>query len=261
MSMLNSILFIPTAYQLGVGLANFKTINTDELNEETEMKDSLKEFIEQQQLNKEIKFLKYSGSDFPALATGNNISYIGKNACIFLRPEFYKADKDACSWVLKHEISHIKHNDLLLHRVVVGSCCLATSIFAKSYLSLIPALGLCLSMHLLSSFTISNWYESRADDFAIQNSSNEELKGGKAFFMSAARSNLIYREYVASVPSAIRNLLFSEKGDNRTDFSHPSLTSRIEKINKEIIRRNIEIIPEEEELKIKELLHYVTRWC
>ena len=156
------------------------------------------------------------------------------DAVVTVAPGFYEADKDACSWIIKHELSHIKHNDHFTMLCVPCVCQLAAAIFGMCFLSFFPALGLAYAVGLVSLVLFARWREAKADDFAIENSSNEELKGGRRFFMAVQQTNIEVRN------TFWRRFTISASGDMRLDTFHPSITSRIQKIERALSARNID---------------------
>ena len=72
-------------------------------------------------------------------------------------------------------------------------------------------------------------------DFAIKHRSDEELKGGRRFLMALQKVNIERRNTVWE------RIVVSAKGKNRLDFLHPSIASRIEKIESALRDRKIQI--------------------
>lgn len=165
------------------------------------------------------------------------------DAALMVAPGLYEADKDACSWIIKHEISHIKHNDLFTMQCIPCVCQLAASIFGMCSLSLWPALGVAFTVGIVSQALFSQWREAKADDFAIENSSDEELKGGRRFFMAMQETNIEERN------TFWKRIKISANGDMRSDILHPSITNRIQKIERALRTRNIDIDIEAEKRK------------
>jgi hypothetical protein len=96
----------------------------------------------------------------------------------------------------------------------------------------LPATLLTISVGITAQSLFSIWREGRADDFAIENSSNEELLGGRRFLMA---------------------INYLENWRYKLDYLHPSITSRIQKIEKALERKNISIDDSQENQKIEEL--------
>lgn len=206
------------------------------------VKTAMQPFLDKSGIRKDLMFIEAVNLGFCS-ASGTNIFTKG-DAAVILAPGFYEADQDACRWVMKHEISHIKHNDLFTIQSVPCVCQLAASIFGMSSLSFFPALGLAYTVGMVSQSLFSQWREAKADDFAIENSSIEELKGGRRFLMAVQETNIKERntfwKRVANSPS----------GNQRFDVFHPSITSRIQKIERALCALNAEIDVEGEKQKL-----------
>lgn len=160
-------------------------------------------------------------------AIGTNF-FLQRPATIILPKDWLEIDPDACAFIIKHEISHIKNNDNFTVPCVHFICQLAAAIFGMCCLSFFPAVGLALSVGLASFVLFSRWREAKADDFAIANSTESELRGGRRFFLAIQQANL----------------------ESSFDIFHPSLSSRIQKIEQALKENNFTINSEEEEGKI-----------
>ena len=118
-------------------------------------------------------------------------------------------------------------------------------------LSFLSTLGLVFIVGLVSHSLFSQWREAKADDFAIENSSDEELKGGRRHLMALQETNIEKRN------TFWKRIAISASGNNRLGISHPSLTSRIQKIENTLLARNAEINPETERQKLNGLKVYM----
>lgn len=161
--------------------------------------------------------------------------------------DYYAYDKDAFTWLMKHEISHIIHDDGFTSICVSGACQLAATIYGMHSLSFWTALGLSHSMGAASFISYRIWREAKADDFAIENSSAEELLGGRRFMKTMQEVNRFHRN---SEPSLIKQTIISSSGEYRLDILHPSLTHRIQKIERALLARQIIVNEEDDREKI-----------
>jgi Zn-dependent protease with chaperone function len=170
-------------------------------------------------------------------------------------------DKPALNFVLKHEIGHIKIPDnfwsdyaLYIPSVILTICAFAIAIF-------FPAAFVAYSISRLATSTIiftgiasylryEQMREIRADDFAIAHSTTEELQGGRRYFMACLQSQKEERDQ-----SLFNKLIYDSTGEIRL-VTHPSLKSRMQKIENELLRRNssLGIVDWEKIRKIKESL-------
>jgi hypothetical protein len=202
------------------------------------IKRAMQPFLDKLGLRKDLVFVETPTLGF-CRAVGTNRFRQG-DAAVLVAPGFYEVDKDACSWAMKHEISHIKHNDDFTKHCVPCICQLAASIFGMCFLSFLPALGLAFTVGFVSGISFSQWREAKADDFAIANSSDEELKGGRRLLMALQKARIEQRT------TFWKQAIISAKGDMRSNLLHPSITSRIHKIEKALHARNVEIDREAE---------------
>jgi len=180
-------------------------------------------------------------------AKGFNNSNNKSSRVILIAPGFYEADKDACTWVAKHEIAHIKNSDLITINLSGGICSTAAAIYAAFYMAFIPAMIFTNLIGMVGVSLYSQRREAAADDFAIANSSNEELLGGRRFLITTQRASLAGRV------TFYDKMAKSSSGDNRLDIFHPSLTSRIQKIEKVLAKRSVSIDSSVENQKIEAL--------
>lgn len=174
----------------------------------------------------------------------------GENANIYVPPGFYNMDKESFIFVLKHEIAHIKNNDYVMISLVTGICSIVFTIFSIYALALPFWAGIIIApiSSVLFKNIVSQFQERAADDFAITESDEEGLKGGRRFLKSW-------------------QMLADEEGVENDDFlsrvwilSHPSGHSRIEKIEEEMSQRNIVINEAEESEKIALMLEFFKDW-
>ncbi len=197
------------------------------------IKTAMQTFLDKSGIRKDLIFIETPNLGF-CNTLGTNI-FRKSDATVIVAPGFYEADKDACSWVMKHEISHIKNNDTFTMPCVPCICQLAASIFGMCSLSFLPALGLAFTVGIVSRALFSQWREAKADDFAIENSSDEELKGGRRFLIAVKEASIEERN------TFWKRVIISARGNNRLDILHPSITSRIHKIESALRARNVEI--------------------
>ena len=94
------------------------------------------------------------------------------------------------------------------------------------------------------------WQEAKADDFAIENSSDAELKGGRRAFIASQEANIEERN-----TTLWKSFIISGSGERSLDILHPSLTSRIQKIEGALQARNVTI--EQERPKIDDLKKFI----
>ena len=213
------------------------------------IKDAMQPFLDKVGIRKDLIFVEYPNMGFCS-AKGTNM-FRKNDAAVIIAPDFYEASNDACSWMMKHEISHIKHNDTFTMSCVPGICQFAASIFGMCFLSFLSTLGVVYTVGLVSQSVFSKWREAKADDFAIENSSDEELKGGRRLLMAMQETSLEERN------TFWKRIAISSNGDNRLDFMHPSNSNRIQKIEKVLRERESQSDKATEKQNMKCMKRYV----
>jgi hypothetical protein len=195
----------------------------------TKLKDAMQPFLDEVGIRKDLIFFEDLRTKCNAYGTS---IFKSSQPVIAIIQGLYEADKDACTWVIKHEISHIKHNDALMTPAISCLCQLAAFTLGMKYRSFFPAVTLALITGIVSQTLFSKWREAKADDFAIKNSSNEELKGGLRYLMAVQKIH---------------------SGKMPWNLTHPSFASRIQKIEKALHSRDAVVDPKEENQKTDKL--------
>jgi hypothetical protein len=185
-------------------------------------------------------------------AKGTNMFRKG-DAALLLAPGLHAKDKEACHWIMKHEINHIKKNDLFIAFLVGSVCSTAAAVFGTVTMPWLSTILLTGSVGMTAFSLFSQWRESKADDFAIENSSDQELLGGRRILMASQQMNLSKRQTFWG------KIRVSSYGNDRFDIIHPSLTSRLEKIEKILGERKIPINEKEEHQKIENLKLFIIK--
>lgn len=180
------------------------------------------------------------------ISQGTNFFTKG-DAAIEVTPYFYNVDKDACHWLIKHEISHIKNNDCFTIPLVAAISSLATATLSTFLMPVIPALLVTISVGFIAKNIFSQYRKGKADDLAIAESSVEELKGGRRLLIALKENNLALRK------TAFAKIIISSAGENRLDFLYPSIGSRLKKIEHALEQQKIEINHQKESKKVVKL--------
>lgn len=136
--------------------------------------------------------------------------------------EATEVTKNSIRHILKHEFAHIKHYDSLFGTLFT-TCSFASTFFFDSTVSTIATLSLIHLMGIL----YSRFVEQRADNVACHYSNDEEKKAVIQFFTNCVLSLNLSRR-----TGFFGRLKYDKKGNNRLDYRHPSLTSRIKEISK-----------------------------
>lgn len=139
-------------------------------------------------------------------------------------------------FLIAHELSHLKSNDLLWMGVVPAAAALTTTLaadilfpssasyfsdFVKTYFFPSPAalVGQVVGLFTLAYF--SQWREECADRLAFSVCSDAAKKAAPRVFEKFMQVNASQRI------SFLSQLTISKEGENRLDILHPSLKSRI----------------------------------
>lgn len=130
-----------------------------------------------------------------------------------------KLDPDAAMFIAKHELSHLKNNDVVIVQGALLVCNIATSVFCNWYTPLL--LGPVYEQVAKSTFML--YAEYRADSFAFDNATEEEIQG----FIRLFEAKLQIRK--KPISAVTRYLILSD--------SHPTLESRIKKAQNELKAR------------------------
>ena len=229
------------------------------------IKTELQPFLDRIGIRKDLIITGEIYEGHVASAMGTNYFNKGK-AIIQIAPNFQHVDKDAYHFVLKHEIGHIKDNHVFTEPIVFAICSIAAGIFfvylapastLPLFLFAVKLIGITctiLTIHKIAIIIFSQYCEREADDFAIAESSDEELKGGRRFFLSSLEQNLEYRKTIKTIWNKI---FTSSTGELRFGISsHPSFSSRIKKIEDALKQRNVQIDDQEESAKIVKLANF-----
>jgi len=196
-------------------------------------KEKHKAFLRRENIRDDLLVVEQKNDQFCA-AFGTNYFTQG-DAAIVMYPKFSEVDEEASGFTFKHEACHIKHNDQFKLPAITAVFSFAAAFFCLSTKqSGKTSLMITLSVQSLVYVLGSQYCERRADNFAIANASDQELRGGKRHFLSGQEANKEMRT------STWKKLIFSPAGEFRLDINHPSFQSRIKKIEKELSRRAVE---------------------
>ena len=175
-------------------------------------------FLEAEEIRTDIKLI--SGPGY--VSTGCNLLSFIPAQIMTLQIE----DKEADRFVMKHELSHIKNNDQVFMHLIGLTTCVAIAILSTRLTSKkIISFPLTLIIPSIAQILYMRYREAKADDFAISQATDEELKGAFRFF------------------SATNNATQDHKF--ALDISHPSILSRLEKVNKVLEAKGISYSPDD----------------
>jgi Zn-dependent protease with chaperone function len=252
--MINSInqnsavkILMPAMLSFGAYLsASHKEPSTEMTPAEAQISAKLKPFLDQVGIRKDLKIKEKINFGF-AEAIGTNYFTSG-DAVIHTAPNLHQIDPNASSFVIKHEISHLKNNDQFTANAFALVSTLAALALTHSYENESRAADIVAFAGAIPLVSYRYYAEGKADDFAIANSSIDELKGGRRIFKAMQQ---LYLESRQKAPW--RKLLISSQGENQLDVIHPSLSSRIQKIEAKLKEKHAIINEVHEQEKIEKL--------
>lgn len=165
------------------------------------------------------------------------------------------SDKEAAKFVCKHEVGHILHHDLARHisSLLVGGFVMGTRCSFKT--SCLMSVIACLGAGWIASKLYQIHYETQADDFALAHATNEELLGARRLLKAELQIGIIRRfacnlfanQSIDECPKFLRilykagALIHAPSGDFRLNFSHPSSSSRLAKVENALSQRSVHI--------------------
>ena len=163
------------------------------------------------------------------IAIGYNRKETSNSKAAVVMPEgLYDLDPMAFSFLLKHELSHIKYFDVLLSRVIpltgalIGLMSLTPFVgvffaYVIAYFLFIPVLDHFIGRRYMI------FRESQADVFACKHSEVEEIEGAIYYFLAILQFN---KKRCSIFPQ------FNEDGDLKKNRRHPRLSERITLLKK-----------------------------
>jgi hypothetical protein len=176
--------------------------------------------------------LVYKSRDLPHPAAAVSPNF-GPTALIFYDEGFPEQDESALKWCFKHELSHIKDSDIFKIGTIATTTSAITAYAAKAFLPwwLVPCCSVLVAGNI---FTFCSFYcEMKADKFANEHATCEELLGGERYLEGLLEANmLLHKRYPR---------LFSKEG-NAAIFIDPysmPTTVRLKIVRKEIEKRKV----------------------
>ncbi len=244
---------IPSFYALSAWSTTGVTTPVETTEAKIFNPDGFSSLFKEKDIRKDTFFIKKDTAGL-CEARGTNFVTRGK-AVISVDPQFYEADQEACHWEMKRKVSHIKNNDCFTSSSVGAISSLAAALFSLFLLPVIPGLFVTMVAVTVGKIVFSRYAEGKADDFAIANSSDAELKAGRRFIKAGIDSNLKLRR-----TSGLQTFLISPNGDNRMNFSSPSATSRLKKIEDSLQAQHIPFDDIEELNKTTKLRTFIEKF-
>lgn len=195
------------------------------------------EFKEHKSIRQDIKLVRLTQTPVMpyAAAVGTNF---GPEAIVLVDP-FFPREGGGFDFVLKHELSHINTNDGFISSALGAIASLIATLAIPLLKGILP--WWCKPIAYIFPYIVAinihgfamQLFEFRADSFALKYSTDAELKGAREFLMAQIEVNKeIHKQH--KFGSADGNAGFLR------DPHHPPYTVRLERINRELERRNIQ---------------------
>ncbi len=219
------------------------------------------DFLNNHEIRKDLIVMEQVNAGFCA-ASGTNY-FTNGDARVFVAPGLFDLDTDVYGFAVKHELGHIKNNDMFACPLIKSICGVAVVVFSL-YLrfSFIPTF---IGSPIVTDIIMNNFFqyvEGKADDFALETCSNQELEGGRRFLKSAQniisinKNSFESKTFFSRLEEIVHRFRYGSHGEDRLNFSHPTNASRLQKIEKRLIERGVklnDLNTAEEILKIKQL--------
>ena len=197
----------------------------------SQIKRAMQSFLDDVGIRKDLIFSE-ARNGLLCRALGTNM-FRKSDAAIEVDPRLYKENIEMFGFLMKHEISRIKYNDLFTIPLVAFICQFAVAVFGMCAFNFAPFVWVANIVGIASMALFSQWREAKADDFAIKNSSNQELVCGRNILILIKNKNSCARTTIS------KKIMISATGEVRLDIFHLSLTSRIQKIDKALAARQV----------------------
>lgn len=210
-----------------------------------ELEEKIKHLTDKMGIKKEIVLMELDGSLTSAEAMG--CCLLPGKAGIGIYPGFIEISEGEQEFILAHELSHIKNNDMLsspifsgfvhvISTVAIGILFPSTIVPFSSWLgymgSYSPAVASGCFISIVAMIVFNRWREERADIAGFAACSDQGKKGALSVFQKKCGKNLTLRNdlFAPWYMILLKSLLISPKGDDRLDLLHPLLSSRIKNL-------------------------------
>lgn len=190
--------------------------------------------------------LLYSNSTIPfAAALGTNF---GKDAIVLINPLLGKTQGEAKNFILKHEISHIRTSDGFVSCSLSVTLSLISTFAVPRLASVLPWWGKPIAYYVpvMVGMTVNilamQVFERRADAFALQHATDQELLDVKIFIEAHIDVNKEIHKKYPNMATAEGNLPY------QLSPSEEPLTCRVQNVIDELNGRNVSIPTDESAL-------------
>lgn len=205
------------------------------------IKKKLQPFLDQIRIRQDLIILEQIN---PKLCTAEGTNFFTKGAALIsVSSDFHNTDEDACHFLVKREVCHIKNNDYFF-LPLVPAICSTVAAASTSTISVIPSLLTTISVGIITHALFLQFCDNKADDLVIAESSAEELKGGRRFLMSLQQVNLESRAIWNKIKVSSNDDQFLKKIECALQQKNTSIdvskeAKKITKLKKFIIKNNV----------------------
>lgn len=213
---------------------HYQTDSTLLKNEKREfIENKIQEFASKLMLNKQVELLVIK--DMWGGAQAQGIALLPGRIGIALEPEIvnymYETDLE---FIIAHELSHIKKNDLLTMFAIPGLMGVTTTLainilFPSSAAHHFKLAAGSFAVSLISFVFFSRWREECADHLGFSMCSKAAQAEAGMFFEEIRKSQIDYRNNpnCSFISKIWRKFLITEDGDYRLGVTHPPMKKRI----------------------------------
>lgn len=212
-------------------------------NKRTRLELKIQELAKKLEINKPIELIEKRNLWCGAEAQG--LALFSCRAGIAIDPDLVNAiPVDELEFLIAHELSHIKANDLISMGVIPSAIGVLTTLamsllFPATAANFSPMVAMLLipspaalvgvSVSAITFALFSKWREKCADKLGRSICSDAAKKTAFHFYDRVRRLQFEYRndENCSFCSKILRRFLFSEDGDFRLDVLHPPLSTRI----------------------------------
>ena len=220
------------------------------INTPTSLKHCLQPTLSKVGIRDDLFIYERNEHSIAAEAVGTN-SYKKRAPFITIPRGFFDIDQEACAFICKHEIGHIKNDDSINRSALViisHAAAIGFSYYRSFWLH--PSAFFSMATSLTCGVLYSQYKERRADNFAIQSSTDGELLGGLRSFKFFKIREDEDMKTTCFFENPIGYILVAAR------LTHPSPASRIEKVERALAQRKVVVDPAIENPKLEKLFEY-----
>ncbi len=93
-----------------------------------EIKTEMQPFLDKMGIRRDLIVVEQVNAGV-GMTVGTNDFTRGDAVLLFITPKFYETDMEACHWVMKHEICHLKNNDVFTNPLATAIATTVAAVF------------------------------------------------------------------------------------------------------------------------------------